>query len=55
LILELKKLDKKRQEIVDIRGFTHWNRVLWSQTQYHPKEFKLGDYVLWFLKDERSI
>lgn len=25
-----------------------WRLTLWFQNHYHPKSFKLGDYVLWF-------
>jgi hypothetical protein len=31
-----------------------WNRTLWSQQKNPEKQFSFGNYVLWFLKGNKS-
>ncbi len=41
-------------QAVRIVRIQQWNKTLWNEQNILEKQFKSGDYVVWFLKGNKS-
>ncbi len=53
-IINFKKLQETKMQVVKTIRIQQWNRTLWNQQKNLEKQFSFGDYVLWFPKGNKS-
>ncbi len=53
-IIELKKLQESKMQVVETKRTQQWNITLWNQHKNPEKQFSFGDYVMWFPKGNKS-
>ncbi len=51
---KLKKLQEVKMQAAKTNNIQKWNRTIWSQQENPEKQFNFGNYVLWFLKGNKS-